>query len=85
MRVKKTDFNSFKCWLSVQDVKDWIHKPNSYWPCSTLNGKRIYFEISRGDLVDLNINGKTSINYDGYEMQVLIQDKQKEIMGAKND
>ena len=65
-----------KIWASPRDTYDWAHKCGAAWPCSTLSDKRLFIEQdSRGDLVDLVINGgKGSQEVDGHELNAFIED-----------
>ena len=49
----------FQVWLSAHDTYTWATKPGGAWPCSTLKDKRLFAEFHDGDLVDLEVNGKT--------------------------
>lgn len=55
---KQQDQHGSKLWLSASDTYSWAHKPGAAWPCSFLSGRRLFAEFdSRGDLVDLSIDG----------------------------
>lgn len=77
MRIKKLD-NGFICWLSEVDTRDALR----IWPCSTLKGRRVRFEIFKGSLVDLSVDGGSpSIYYDGYELGCLINEFSDKVKG----
>lgn len=34
--------NSVAIWLSARDTYEWARKPGAAWPCSQLEGRRLY-------------------------------------------
>lgn len=68
--------NECRAWLSARDTEDWANRPGSSWPCSTLAGKKVFVEVSRGDLVDIRVNGSINAadNVDGHELDAILQD-----------
>lgn len=70
-----------KLWLSANDTYDWANRPGERWPCSQLSGKRVFAEFdSRGDLVDMAINGK-NIDVDVNEFNAITSDFIKAKLG----
>lgn len=75
MKYKKLN-EGFICWLSETDTNQFFNN----WPCSTIEGKRVKFEIFRSDLVDISINNRDISKFiDQYELTVLINDYSKRI------
>jgi hypothetical protein len=69
----KINNNSFKLWLSKNETYNWAHRINNSWPCSQLSGNRLFVEFSKGNLIDIAINGKTE-DCDNNELCAIVAD-----------
>ncbi|MFH2076400.1 MAG: hypothetical protein ABIJ57_13825 [Pseudomonadota bacterium] len=73
MRVQSSEWGT-KIKASENDTYDWAHRSGCSWPCSELSGKRVFVELdSKGDLVDLVINGKMG-DVAAHELNAFIED-----------
>lgn len=85
MKVKWSD-NGFTINLSVCDISDWVRTPGAAWPCSTLDGKRLYAEFDSNGLLDYSINGRSAncdvaeYDIDSHEFNAIIADHAKEVL-----
>ena len=82
MKLNSYD-HGFTINLSARDISDWVRKPGAAWPCSTLDGKRLYAEFDSNGLLDYSINGRYPSerdNIDSNEFNAIIADHAKEVL-----
>lgn len=62
--------------LSARDTHEWAHKAGASWPCSTLADRAVWAQLDKrnGDLVDLQVNGRTADDVDGHELDAILAD-----------
>ncbi len=73
MRTQKNG-TTIKVWLSANDTYNWAHKAGASWPGSTLSDKRVFAEFEDGDLIDVAIDGKSSVDIDAHEFNAMVAD-----------
>jgi hypothetical protein len=57
MRMRD-DGDSVQLWLSEQDIYEWVRKPGAAWPCSDLDGHRLFAAFDTDGLYDIALDGK---------------------------
>jgi hypothetical protein len=64
-----------KLWLSANDTYFWARRPGNSWPGSQLSSRRVFAEFdSRGDLVDMAVDGRSDVDVDGNEFTAICSD-----------
>ena len=66
-------------WISARETRDWAHKIGAAWPCSTLEGHRIFAAFDSNGLLDMAIDGRDGFNddvdgIDGNEFSAIMAD-----------
>ena len=75
MRIKDIPNCGTRVWISARETYAWAHKPGARWPCSTLSNKRLFAAFdTRGDLVNIAINGRSDADCSGAELDALLED-----------
>ncbi len=79
MKTKLTSSNTVKVWISAAETYQWAHKQGAKWPCSTLEGRKLYAHFAEnGDLLDVTIDGREPDpnrgDIDGQEFNALMSD-----------
>ena len=72
MRTQITE-TEVKIWLSANDTDSWANRPHASWPCSQLEGKRVFAAFDSNGLYDLSINGKSG-DCDANELNAIVCD-----------
>lgn len=81
MKSTRTEHGT-NLWLSAADTYEWANRPGESWPCSQVAGKRLFAAFdSRGDLVDMAINGRVK-DIDANEFNAITSDFLKKKYGA---
>ncbi len=65
--------NNCQAWLSAKDTYNWAHRAGAAWPGSTLSNRRVYVEVSRGNLVGFALDGRDD-DCDGCELSAMLSD-----------
>jgi hypothetical protein len=74
MRIEVYE-NGYTIWLSAYDTYEWAHKPDAWWPCSTLSDKRFMAVVDANGLCDLTVNGRDAPDtIDGAELDAIVAD-----------
>lgn len=82
MRAKQ-DPGGTRIWISARESYAWANKVGARWPCSELEGTRVFAEWdSSGNLVALAIDGDESAECGAAELNALTSDFLRERFGA---
>lgn len=74
--------SGFALWLSARETYAWAHRTGSSWPCSFLEGRRLFVGFDRNGLCDLTIDGgRGDQDCPGDELSAIVADHAKRKLG----